>query len=68
MTTIIIEDEKPSARRLARLLADLGVEVTTMLHSVEESIDWFKGNEHPDLIFFGYLTVRRTFLRNIRCG
>ncbi|SDE63878.1 two component transcriptional regulator, LytTR family [Pricia antarctica] len=51
MTTIIIEDEKPSARRLARLLADLGVEVTTMLHSVEESIDWFKDNEHPDLIF-----------------
>lgn len=23
----------------------------TMLHSVEESIDWFQNNEHPDLIF-----------------
>ncbi len=51
MTTIIIEDEKPSARRLSRLLANLSVEVTTMLHSVEESIAWFQNNEHPDLIF-----------------
>lgn len=51
MTTIIIEDEKPSARRLSRLLADLGVVVTTMLHSVEESIEWFTSNDHPDLIF-----------------
>ena len=39
MTTIIIEDEKPSARRLFRLLADLDVDVTKMLHSVEESIE-----------------------------
>ncbi|MGB7394953.1 MAG: LytTR family DNA-binding domain-containing protein [Pricia sp.] len=51
MKTIIIEDEKPSARRLSRLLAELDVEVTIMLHSVEESIAWFRENEHPDLIF-----------------
>lgn len=51
MDVIIIEDEKPAARRLARLLADLGVEVSTMLHSVEESVSWFQENEHPDLIF-----------------
>ena len=51
MNVIIIEDEKPAARRLARLLRDFGVEVSTMLHSVEESIEWFKNNEHPDLIF-----------------
>ncbi len=51
MTTIIIEDEKPSARRLSRLLAELEVDVTTMLHSVEESIEWFRMNDHPDLIF-----------------
>lgn len=51
MNVIIIEDEKPSARRLARLLSDLDVEVTVMLHSVEESINWFQNNEHPDLIF-----------------
>ncbi len=51
MNVIIIEDEKPAARRLNRLLADLDVEVSTMLHSVEESIEWFQSNEHPDLIF-----------------
>lgn len=51
MNVIIIEDEKPAARRLNRLLADLNVEVSTMLHSVEESIEWFQRNEHPDLIF-----------------
>ncbi|SMC87208.1 LytR/AlgR family response regulator transcription factor [Cellulophaga tyrosinoxydans] len=51
MRTIIIEDEKPSARRLNRMLDELGVEVSVMLHSVEEAIAWFKNNEHPDLIF-----------------
>ena len=51
MTTIIIEDEKPAARRLNRMLSDLGINVDTMLHSVQESIEWFSNNEHPDLIF-----------------
>lgn len=51
MQVIIIEDEKPAARRLARLLAELGVEVSTLLHSVEESVAWFQNNSHPDLIF-----------------
>lgn len=51
MNVIIIEDEKPAARRLSRLLDDLGVSVSTMLHSVEESIEWFQMNKHPDLIF-----------------
>lgn len=51
MNVIIIEDEKPAARRLNRLLAELDVEVSTMLHSVDESIEWFQNNPHPDLIF-----------------
>jgi len=51
MKVIIIEDEKPSARRLQRMLNALHVEAETMLHSVEESIEWFQNNEHPDLIF-----------------
>ncbi|WCO00721.1 LytR/AlgR family response regulator transcription factor [Psychroserpens ponticola] len=51
MSIIIIEDEKPSARRLQRMLTELQMEAETMLHSVEESIDWFQNNEHPDLIF-----------------
>lgn len=51
MTTIIIEDEKPAARLLQRKLEKLNIEVGVMLHSVEESIEWFLKNEHPDLIF-----------------
>ncbi|NND11584.1 MAG: response regulator, partial [Flavobacteriaceae bacterium] len=51
MKVIIIEDEKPSARRLNRMLEALNVNVSEMLHSVEESIEWFNNNEHPDLIF-----------------
>jgi two-component system response regulator LytT len=51
MTTIIIEDEKPAARLLQRKLEKLGVEVTVMLHSVAESLEWFSQNKHPDLIF-----------------
>lgn len=50
MKIIIIEDEKPAARRLKRMLNEMGMEVQTMLHSVEESIQWFINNEHPDLI------------------
>lgn len=48
---IIIEDEKPAARRLQRMLSKLGIETETMLHSVAESIEWFSNNAHPDLIF-----------------
>ncbi len=51
MQVIIIEDEKPSARRLQRMLEKLDMQVHTMLHSVEESIAWFQNNTHPDLIF-----------------
>jgi DNA-binding LytR/AlgR family response regulator len=51
MRVIIIEDEKPSARRLQRMLDNLNVKAETLLHSVEESVTWFKKNEHPDLIF-----------------
>ena len=51
MKVLIIEDEKPSARRLQRMLSELGVEVSQLLHNVSEAIDWFTINEHPDLIF-----------------
>ncbi len=51
MNVIIIEDEKPAARRLSRMLSELNLNVNTMLHSVQESIEWFSNNEHPDLIF-----------------
>jgi len=51
MTTIIIEDEKPAARLLQRKLEKINIPVGVMLHSVEEALDWFSKNEHPNLIF-----------------
>ena len=51
LNIIIIEDEKPAARLLQRKVEKLGLKVTKMLHSVEESITWFQNNSHPDLIF-----------------
>jgi len=51
MKVIIIEDEKPSARRLERMLQSLNLKVEAMLYSVEESLVWFQANKHPDLIF-----------------
>lgn len=51
MNIIIIEDEKPAARLLQRKVEKLGLQVNQMLHSVEESIDWFQNQPHPDLIF-----------------
>jgi DNA-binding LytR/AlgR family response regulator len=51
MKVVIIEDEKPAARRLNRMLNELSIEPLTMLHSVEEAVNWFSNNEHPDLLF-----------------
>ena len=51
MKVVIIEDEKPAARRLNRMLNEIGIEPIAMLHSVEEAINWFYTNEHPDLLF-----------------
>jgi two-component SAPR family response regulator len=50
--TIIIEDEKPAARKLERLLSNFtDLQLVATLHSVEEAVDWFSKNEHPKLIF-----------------
>lgn len=51
MGVIIIEDEKPSARRLQRMVEKQGFSVLQMLHSVKEAVNWFKNNPHPELIF-----------------
>lgn len=51
MKVIIIEDEKPAARRLNRMLTEFKeLEIITILHSVPDAIDWFLNNKHPDLI------------------
>lgn len=53
MKAIIIEDEELAARRLKTLIAecDPEIEVIAMLESINESIDWFRKNTPPDLIF-----------------
>ncbi|MGO3184051.1 MAG: LytR/AlgR family response regulator transcription factor [Aequorivita sp.] len=51
MNVLIIEDEKPSARYLRRMLEKQDVTVNQMLHSVGEAVEWFQKNEQPDLIF-----------------
>ena len=50
--TVIIEDEKPAARKLERMLGLIpDLEIVAVLSSVEESLDWFQNNESPQLIF-----------------
>ncbi len=50
--TVIIEDEKPAARKLERLIALFpDLELVGTLNSVEEGLDWFQNNPHPDLVF-----------------
>lgn len=50
--TVIIEDEKPASRKLERMLSEFfDIEVVAKIESVEEGIDWFSANEHPQLIF-----------------
>ncbi len=51
MKVVIIEDEKPAARRLSRMLNELNINPIAQLHSVEESINWFLENKQPDLLF-----------------
>lgn len=49
MKVVIIEDEKPAARRLIRMLEEFDVEVVCILNSVGSSVRWLKENKHPDL-------------------
>jgi len=53
MKTIIIEDEQLAARRLEMMIKtiDPTIEIVAKLESVEDSVEWFKNNTHPDLIF-----------------
>lgn len=50
MKVVIIEDEKPAARLLKRKVESLNCKVIAVLSSVNEGIEWFLTNEHPDLV------------------
>lgn len=49
---LIIEDEKPNSDRLKRLIALLrpNARILAVLETVSESVNWFSGNDNPDLV------------------
>ncbi|MCG2614310.1 LytTR family DNA-binding domain-containing protein [Terrimonas sp. NA20] len=51
-TILIIEDEKPNADRLLRLIRTIRPKavVVAVLDSISDSVDWFRKNEHPDIV------------------
>jgi DNA-binding LytR/AlgR family response regulator len=53
MKVVIVEDEPYAQQELIRLLERSGreIELLARIDSVEESIEWFSGNSHPDLVF-----------------
>lgn len=53
MKVVIIEDEELAAGRLERMIKkyDSAMEIVAKMESVEESVEWFKSNPSPDLIF-----------------
>ena len=52
MKIVIIEDEKPNADRLQRLIKEIRPEavVLCVLESIAESVAWFSNNSSPDLV------------------
>ncbi|MCD8073096.1 MAG: response regulator, partial [Alistipes sp.] len=53
MKALIIEDEFLPAKRLEKLLRELrpGVEICGLLQTVDESVEWFRRNGLPDIVF-----------------
>ena len=53
MKCVIIEDEPLAQEELVRILKSLDTdfELLATIDSVRGSIEWFKNNEQPDLIF-----------------
>ena len=53
MNIVIIEDEMFAAKRLENLIREFDdkTRIVAWLESVSESIEWFRSNPDPDLIF-----------------
>jgi len=53
MKVLIIEDEKPAAKRLTKLVKQFrpDIEVLDMIDSVENAVEWLENYKKPDLIF-----------------
>ena len=52
MNILIVEDERPAADRIRKLLkrVDNLVTICGITETVEETVNWLQTNEHPDLI------------------
>lgn len=62
---VIIEDEIPAARLLREMLSSLRPdwEILTLPGNIEESVEWFARNPHPDILFLDIqLTDGNSFL------
>jgi len=53
MKAVIVEDEKIAAQNLQRLITQVNkdVEIIAIVKSVEDCVEWFSVNPHPDLVF-----------------
>lgn len=53
MKAIIIEDEKRAANHLIRLIreVDADIEVIAELQTIDKSVEWFRENPAPDVVF-----------------
>ena len=53
MNTVIIEDEIFAAQALRQLIheVDASIVVLSILQSIDESVEWFRANPVPDLVF-----------------
>ena len=53
MNVVIIEDEALASERLKKMILsyDKEINILAQLESVEESVEWFNNNPHPELIF-----------------
>ena len=53
MKAVIVEDEIIAAQNLQRLIAQVNkdIEIIAILQSIEDSVEWFSVNPHPDLVF-----------------
>lgn len=52
MKALIIEDELLAAKHLQSVISEVGnIEVIARLESIAETIEWFKANNQPDLVF-----------------
>lgn len=52
MNAIIVEDEVVAARNLQAILNEIGeVSVISTLETISETVEWFKANPNPELVF-----------------